>query len=349
MTFTIDELTIPAAIDDSPEAADFSEMVRVRNEIEADAVGNYDLAYEPAELLPGYQRSWEPKRLLVARVDGRIVARAVFEIEPEETPTAWLSVEVLSSHRRQGIGAALFDRLASMCESSGRTILQAYVPQKVHDGPSITAPTGFGSVPRDSDSTRFLLARGFVLEQVERMSRLDLPATLPTVVADGYHVVSWTGRTPPEHLESIAALRTGMQTDAPVAGLEPDRTPWTAERVSEDDDNLEASPRLALTSLAVHTASGAAAGFTELSVPDSLDRPVGQGDTIVLRAHRGHRLGMLLKVANLRYLAAVAPGHPSVTTFNAEENRPMLSVNEELGFVPWGYEGAWKASPPQLP
>ena len=343
MTFTIEELTIPATIDDSPEAADFIEMVRVRNEIEADSVGNYDLSYEPAELLPAWQRSWEPKRALVARVDGRIVGRGVFGIEPDDTPIAWLGVEVLRSHRGRGIGSALYDGLAALCVSSNRTIYQTYVAQKVHDGPSIPAPTGFGSVPRDSASTRFLLARGFVLEQVERMSRLDLPVELPTVVADGYHVVSWTGRTPPEHLQAIADLRTGMQTDAPSAGLEPDRTPWTPERVSEDDDGMESSPRLALTSLAVHTASGAAAGFTELSVPPELGRPVAQGDTIVLKAHRGHRLGMVLKVANLSYLASVAPGHPSVTTFNAEENRPMLSVNEELGFVPWGYEGAWKA------
>jgi hypothetical protein len=67
-----------------------------------------------------------------------------------------------------------------------------------------------------------------------------------------------------------------------------------------------------------------------------------QGDTIVLREHRGHRLGMLLKLANLDHLQRLAPGHPSVTTYNAEENRHMLSVNEDVGFVAWGYEGAWQ-------
>jgi hypothetical protein len=51
---------------------------------------------------------------------------------------------------------------------------------------------------------------------------------------------------------------------------------------------------------------------------------------------------MLLKVANLAHLERVSPGHPSVTTFNAEENRHMLSVNETLGFVPIAYEGAWR-------
>nr|MDQ2699153.1 GNAT family N-acetyltransferase [Actinomycetota bacterium] len=64
--------------------------------------------------------------------------------------------------------------------------------------------------------------------------------------------------------------------------------------------------------------------------------------TIVLEEHRGHKLGMLLKVANLQHLEQVKPGHPSVTTFNAEENRFMLDVNEAVGFVPIGQESAWR-------
>jgi hypothetical protein len=51
---------------------------------------------------------------------------------------------------------------------------------------------------------------------------------------------------------------------------------------------------------------------------------------------------MLLKVANLQELARYAPEAPLVFTFNAEENRPMLDVNEAVGFRPVGYDGAWK-------
>jgi len=97
-----------------------------------------------------------------------------------------------------------------------------------------------------------------------------------------------------------------------------------------------------LTSAVLHAPSGNLAGFTQLSVPAELERPVWQEDTLVLREHRGHRLGMLLKIANLQHLARLHPGHPSVITFNAEENRHMLDVNDAIGFTPMGYEGAWK-------
>jgi GNAT superfamily N-acetyltransferase len=133
-----------------------------------------------------------------------------------------------------------------------------------------------------------------------------------------------------------------MSTDAPVAGLEVAEANWDEERVRTMDDRWDGNPRAGLTVAAEHLASGHLAGFTELSVPPELERPVEQQDTLVLKEHRGHRLGMLLKLANLQYLAETHPGHPSVTTFNAEENRPMLDVNEAIGFVAVGYGGGWK-------
>ncbi|MGV8884267.1 MAG: GNAT family N-acetyltransferase [Microbacteriaceae bacterium] len=354
MDFTISELVIPTSID-APEAADFIEMTNVRNEVEAETVGNYDLAFEAEELLPRYQRQrWEPKRVFVARVKGRIVARAVYETNPPEdhSTTAWVVIDVLPDFRRRGIGGALFDHLLSIARGDGSTVMQTTAAQKPAVGAVLEAPTGFGAVPRDADSTRFLLARDFTLEQVERMSRLDLPvdptrlATLLTTAqaaaGPDYRMVTWIGRTPEQRLESIALLRTRMGTDAPSAGMEADESVWSAERVRDEDDKDEASPRTMLTALVEHVPTGTAAGFTELTVPAAVGRPVAQGDTIVLTEHRGHRLGMLLKLTNIAQLAEEMPGHPSITTYNAEENRPMLSVNESIGFVAWANEGAWK-------
>lgn len=90
----------------------------------------------------------------------------------------------------------------------------------------------------------------------------------------------------------------------------------------------------------LHVPSGHLVGFTELEVPAESRRAVSQEDPHVLREHRGRRLGLLLKATNLKLLTAERPGHPSVTTFNAEENRHILAVNGALGFAPMGSEGA---------
>lgn len=351
--FTIDELLIPESID-APDAADFIEMTHVRNEIEADTLGNRDLCYEPAELLPNWQDPYQPQRLMVARVDGRIVARAVYEAPIEEgSRDAWLAIEVLPEFRRRGIGAALYERLAAMCAADGRAIQQGYFIHKRSDGSEqLPSPTGFGSIPLDNPETRFLLARGFTLEQVERMSRMALPVdeadfarlfdAALAAAGDDYRTVRWTGRTPEQWVAGVALLHQRMSTDAPAAALEVVEEAWDEDRVRSLDDRRDDSPRTMLIVAAEHVPSGTLAGFTELSIPPELDRPVEQQDTLVLREHRGHRLGMLLKLANLQYLAETHPGHPSVTTFNAEENRPMLDVNEAIGFVPVGYGGGWK-------
>ena len=350
--FTIEQLVIPASID-APDAADFIEMTHVRNEIEADAVGNYDLCYEPGELLPHWQDPYQPQRLLVARADGRIIARAIYEAPLSDGSTeAWLSIEVLPEFRRRGIGSALYDTLTGFAAVDGRTVIQSYILHKKVDGETLPSPTGFGSVPLNTPETRFLLKRGFALEQVERMSRLALPAddrllagnlAMATEEAGAdYRLVRWIGRTPEQWVCDLALLHQRMSTDAPSAGLDFAEEAWDEDRVRSLDDRRDDSPRTMLIVAAEHIPTGTLAGFSELSVPRELERPVGQQDTLVLKEHRGHRLGMLLKTANLAFLAQTHPGHPSITTFNAEENRHMLSVNEAVGFHAVGYGGGWK-------
>jgi hypothetical protein len=52
----------------------------------------------------------------------------------------------------------------------------------------------------------------------------------------------------------------------------------------------------------------------------------------VARAHRGHRLGLLLKAGMLLWLAEAEPRIETVDTHNAESNNHMISVNEALGY-----------------
>jgi hypothetical protein len=53
---------------------------------------------------------------------------------------------------------------------------------------------------------------------------------------------------------------------------------------------------------------------------------------VVARAHRGHRLGLLVKVAMLELLAGREPGLERIITGNADVNEHMIAINTELGY-----------------
>lgn len=347
---TIEELGVPSTIDD-PGATAFIEAIEVGNVVATDAYGTPDIVYEPGEELPQFHNPFQPKRLLVARVAGRIVAQATTDTQiGDDADTSWVEVLVHPRFRGRGIGRALADRVEELVRSDGRRKVIAYVASRDAGGTRLDSPTGFGSVAADARETRFLQARGYTFEQVERMSRLGLPvvglekllAAAQEASGADYRVHTWIGRTPEHWLEDRALLATRMSTDAPSAGLEEPEDVWTVDRVRDADDRAERDPRPRFVAAAEHVPSGRLAGYTVMSVPRQPHRAVQQYATLVLREHRGHRLGMLLKVANLAHLAANSPGHPSILTFNAEENRHMLEVNETLGFSEIAAEGAWR-------
>jgi GNAT superfamily N-acetyltransferase len=347
---SIENVPIPHSLDE-PGASDFIAGIELGMRMEAEQIGTTSLAYTPAEVLPWWHRSWEPRELWVVRSVGRIVGslELSWELENDETVSLYAAVE--PEYQSRGIGTAFLAHAISRARALGRTTLQTYsVELPSSSGERLLSPTGFGSVDASRPAARFLTGAQFRLGQVDRVSRLALPAddvvldrawASAAEAAADYRLVRWVGSTPSEHLEAIARLSMEIQTDAPAGELDAGSTDWDAAKIAEDDATKEGRPVTRLIVLALHR-SGDVAGYTELAAPHDRTRAVKQGDTVVMRAHRGHRLGMLLKLANIRHLAEVAPGHPSIVTYNAEENRHMLSVNEAVGFAPSAYEGGWR-------
>lgn len=344
-------LVIPESVD-APDAADFREMVRVRNLVYREISGHDDGAMAADELLPHLQPDdYRLMNMWLATDSGRVVGRVGVEIPLQEgSKVAFWFIELLREVWGRGIGSAAYEIVERTAREHGRTVLQAWAEHPAADGPRLAPPTGFGEIPEDH-AARFFQRKGYTLEQVERNSILDLAGSFDEIerllaeaeaASPEYRVVQWFPPTPAEYADGYAWMKSRMNTDAPAAGLEFDEEPWDAARVAKHDAKSTDGGRLIQVTAAQHIESGELCAFNELSIGKDRTEASQQEDTLVLKEHRGHKLGMRVKCAGLLTWRALAPDSPRVVTYNAEENRPMLDINEAIGFVPLAYEGAWK-------
>jgi GNAT superfamily N-acetyltransferase len=243
------------------------------------------------------------------------------------------TLAVHPDHRRQRIGSALLEHVERMAHAEHRTVLGAESDVAAgHDDPAV----GFAA------------RHGFTTAQRELRSRLELPVDVAAARAEaekhaeGYEVLtSWDG-IPDEWLTDRALLSRRMSTDPPLGALDYAEEAWDTDRARRVFELAREQRRRVVETVARHQASGRLVGYTTLVVAAHQPDVAYQWDTLVLREHRGHRLGMLLKAANLEALLAELPGVRCVHTWNANENEPMLRVNRALGFQPIGQMTEWQ-------
>lgn len=273
-----------------------------------------------------------------AVVDGA-VAGALRLILPlrDNVTVAILDLAVHPDHRRRGIGSALLAEGLTLAAAHGRTDVIADVDEPVPDNPG----------------RAFALRHGWTCDLLESRRDLYLPVDeerLAALEADalaagaGYDVRTWRDRTPDDLLEDRALLARRMTTDAPQGDLPVEEEDWDGERIREYEAASLARGRTVLSAGAVR--DGRLVGYTDLQIPLAQPERAQQSGTLVLREHRGHRLGARMKVAVLRNLAAGFPSVRRISTYNSDGNRPMVAVNEALGFRPAGRLSAWSTRVP---
>lgn len=273
----------------------------------------------------------------------------------DNTHVGNVNVQVRPGHERQGIGTALLRHAERVLAAEGRTTVVAWsghAPEPPPGPGALEAPTGAGRAPADAPGVRFALHHGFRLEQIGRHSVLTLPvdaAARDGLLADArarageeYRTHTWWDEVPEAWLDAVAVLWSRMSTDAPSAEFDMAEDRWDADRVRHHLASRARQHQRVLLTAAEHVPTGTLAAFTVLEIP-APDVPFAfQEDTLVLREHRGRRLGMLVKVVNLDAYTAWRPGERRVHTWNAQENAFMLAINVALGFRPTGIGAGWQ-------
>lgn len=372
----IEPVPVPASLD-APEAWPVHGTVHVGDAIDRAIYGHTDLALDAPTVVAtvassGYRRML--RWVAVLDDDGTDGATGGEPSAPDRTPrpedvvgrsmvalpqqgnthVAVVYVGVHPDHRRRGIGSALFDAALEVARAEGRRVIMSdssFAPEPPPGPGALEAPTGSGRVPLHDDATSFALHRGFALEQVMRHSALDLPVPAETLDllraaaaehAGAYRVHVWTDEIPDEWVDQLAVLETRMSTDAPTGGLDLEEDPWDAERVRTVSQEFHDRGQGYVIAAAEHAPSGSLAAFSMVAYPHDRPEVVFQEDTLVLREHRGRRLGLLVKVAVLDELARARPSSRRVHTWNAQENEHMLAINVALGFAPTSVDAEWQ-------
>jgi RimJ/RimL family protein N-acetyltransferase len=188
-----------------------------------------------------------------------------------------------------------------------------------------------GSAGSGASGPEFARAVGFdlALTEVQRELRLPVEESVLAGLADdaarahpAYTLRSWSGPVPDDLLEGWARLTSTLVTEAPTGDLE-----------VEQEAVIERQGRTKYNTVAL-SATGEVVAYSDLATTIHEPDRAYQWGTLVDPAHRGHRLGVAVKVANLQLLQRERPDVRRLTTYNAEVNSHMIGVNEAMGFRP---------------
>jgi GNAT superfamily N-acetyltransferase len=230
-------------------------------------------------------------------------------------------LQVPPGRRRAGIGSELLAHCAGRARLAGRAKMGA----EARDGsPGAAFAQAVGAQPGIPEVTRILAVDSSLPARLDHL-RADAQAK-----AAGYSLLSWLGATPGEHLGQVARLHNAMNDAPRDEGVQ--ATNWDGQRIAEQEEHALAHGLRFRTVAARHDGTGELAAITQLCTDDGTPDWAFQQLTAVAKEHRGHRLGLLVKVANMEALTRDEPGARRILTGNAGANQHMIAINEQLGF-----------------
>jgi RimJ/RimL family protein N-acetyltransferase len=327
---------------DRPDPRDLAAAVGV---LEAARVADrpYLLEQNRSNVLAEARFAWDgetPRYAVVrARAGTAVGVVAVETPEQDNRHLVYATVTVDPAHRGRGIGGAMLDAVVATARATGRRVLMT-------DATAGAEPAG-----------HLLRSRGFGVAGVDAVRRLDLTGgdhaawradhEQAARAAAAYDLLRLDGPVPDDLLDAFVVMTSAIN-DAPFDDLDVEDELFTAERLRAFERAQAGRDRRTYRLVARERVTGELAGVTSLAVEAERPWHAEQYDTSVVRTHRGHRLGLLLKTGMLLWLATAEPQLRRIDTGNAVSNDRMVAVNERLGFRVVELQEIWQR-PLRLP
>jgi len=265
-----------------------------------------------------------PPRNYLARDDsGRPVAVLAVDLPTyDNTHVAWFDVTVAPEFRRRGIGSELLGIGLDMAREAGRRSAGI-------DGWDLPAGVAFAAKHGFEQKSADVRRRQLFADL--DWNKLDLMYDDALAAAGDYELLRVRDAVPDDLLDDVVTM-TAAINDAPTDDLDIEDEVFTAERIRAFETAMVGWDRRLYRVIARHKRSGEFGGHSLVGVEHERPHVGWQLDTAVLRAHRGHRLGMLVKIELLRWLREAEPQLASIDTWNAESNQHMIAVNDAMGY-----------------
>ncbi|MFI6699643.1 GNAT family N-acetyltransferase [Streptomyces sp. NPDC050509] len=249
------------------------------------------------------------------------VASLVLFTEENNRHTAFLdTLMVRPDARRHGVGATLWAAIRAELVADGRTSVS-----------TVLELGGAGEAFVDSLGFTNVLPLGRYVQRVRQVLE-GIPLPDRPALPDGLRFTDWQGVVP----DGLAAAFT--RAHEPLGDVQrgqlDERTPcWDTGRIRAAARLVGERGGTLFTSAVLDTTDGdAVVAYTEVALAAPADIRAVQYDTLVVPSHRGLGLGRAVKRHHLERLHELRPGVREISTTVADDNRPMLAVNEALGY-----------------